>query len=139
MFSSVITTRGHEPSSTAEEIIYGSDWAGVPTTGTLIQETGHPLLVTTRGKAPQSTAQLKMYPLKYTEQNTEEIESSEKANQSLELSAIEFDTSFKYKDDFSFHGMNFTYVRIRRYIVLIGFTCLYLHHVLAYIHTPSTN
>ncbi len=105
--SSAITSRGREPSSTAEGIIYSSDWADVATTsGPLIQETGHPLLVSTRGQAPQSTAQIKMYPLRYTEHSKEEVIKREENKQELELPAIEYGPSFKYKDDFSFNGIH---------------------------------
>lgn len=102
-----VTTRGHAPESTAQDIIYGTDWAD-STDRPLIQESGHPRLVSSRGQAPESTAQFKMYPLRYEpkkEKIVGEIQAAVKVESPPE---IEFGPSIKYRDNFTFDGKSFS-------------------------------
>lgn len=102
-----VTTRGNEPGSTAQNIIYGSDFANVSVSSPLIQEPGHPLLVSSRGQAPRSTAQLKMYPLRQAMQ--ERVEKKQDKRK-LKMPTIESGPSLKYTDNFSFNGMLYMYI-----------------------------
>lgn len=127
-------SRGSEPPSQAQDIIYGSDWTGPKDLPH--QEPDHPRLVSSRGHAPPSTAQLKMYPLRYIEQPLVKAMASQTPDRDQDISKFEYGPSSLFRDDFSVLSKYSVYIYGCSIMQNQSFTIM-VEHVYCYAYTDD--